>query len=384
MQERTPDARMSAIASSPPMTPRFEAAFTSRKAELESLSQPMLVERLASVEEELSLHKLQTAKRLYAFLNQRLCQWIQEWKAVEDHEGGGDAAASLASLISEARASAEEALQMTLALRPAKLAGTPAMTLPLSVKARWQGAPSSTLKPVTVSQDWRALLAQPEPLLQMGAGPAQQWRLSLNVAHPPAVRSSSDGGDSGGGPAQRWRRGAAATTVKPASDEAALTVPVGFSAELTIEAVDGEGRVDDELCSVVLLESRPLGGGGDGGGGGGGGGVGGGSSQAEGGREGWPTVEGLGFVPIVGGVGKARLCSVRSGACELLLQDGANSQPHPLSILAPPPPLALRFVSGAPVGVSLVPSAPTAITGSAIRVRVVVVDAFGNAVAAPF
>ena len=66
---------------------------------------------------------------------------------------------------------------MILALRPARGAGqkvgggSPATTLPLSVKARWQGAPSATLKPVAVSQDWRALLAQPEPLLQVSAGP---------------------------------------------------------------------------------------------------------------------------------------------------------------------------------------------------------------------
>ena len=415
------DARLDA-ASTPPLRSRqFEAGLESRKSTYAKVDKAELIERLANVEEELSLYKLQATKRLYHFLNQRLHTWICEWKSVHDqkHDQADEhEAAALSSAISSGRASAEEALQMILALRPARGAGqmgggSPATTLPLSVKARWQGAPSSTLKPVAVSQDWRALLAQPEPLLQVSAGPAMKWRLCLVSSdgdgdQSSSIRASAHDVHRTPSPSRDaehafgvvgWMRKSVASTRsrspgggRPSrgSSVAVRSVPVGAPFELRIEAVDGEGRLDDEWCSMVLLEAKPL--------------VAAGgqsatvaaeqsvtaasssvpaSSSSRGGGASSAAaikVDGLGFVNIFGGVGVASLSSTCTGVCELLLQDGGRCDPSPLSLLSPPPPLRIRFESGEPMSVRLVPSAAESIAGEPIRVTALVVDAYGNRV----
>ena len=135
-----------------------------RQATYRGLSSDELAHRLQAAEDELCAHRLQAAKRLSLHLNKRLMTLIQQWKEVQaqlespdqDDAAAGALrarAAKLAAAITEQRRIVEEALQLMITLQPSGVA-SPAPTMSLSAKARFQGTPVATLKAVPVSDAW--------------------------------------------------------------------------------------------------------------------------------------------------------------------------------------------------------------------------------------
>ena len=245
-------------------------ASQARRALFDGIDNEELIQRLVALEEKEAEQKLQAAKRMFHFLNRRLEQQIKQWKqlqaGVEEYEPGpGDPdefdglpkVADLELSIANGRRSVEEALQMTLSEAPSSedgTPGTPAGAMPLVVKARFQGSPASTLKAINVSRDWQGLLAKQDPLINVAAGPAQQWLFSLpQVEHNDAN--------------ERWCWDEAPHFIPPpdphappliyhGTEEEGVRVPVGMPLLLQISASDADGKLDATFASSVLLEAQ--------------------------------------------------------------------------------------------------------------------------------
>ena len=205
---------------------------------------------------------------------------------------------------------------------------------------------------------------------------AGQGLSSATVAmRPSPVRRAATAENTGGAPAS--------ASLEGERTDAPLELAVGTPYELLIEAVDADGRLDEQMFTCVLLEllpppreeedddearaswaMAPV------------------SSQPPVNRVSPMRVQGLGLLQVASGVARTAIRCLQTGPVRLALQDGASCNP-PLSVMVPPPPLSLRFMSGPPVRTTLsVREAASAVAGGSIAVRVAVVDEFGNRVTA--
>ena len=370
-------------------------ALQARRARFDGIESEELIERLMTLEEERAEQKLQAAKRMFHFLNRRLEEQIKQWKqrqaGVEEYEPGpGDpdefeglpTVADLEASIANGRRSVEEALQMTLPDAPASedgTPGTPAGAMPLVLKARFQGSPASTLKAINVSRDWQGLLAKQDPLINVAAGPAQQWLFSLpQVEHNDAN--------------ERWCWDEAPHFIPPPDPHApplifygteaeGVRVPVGMPLLLQISASDADGKLDPTFASSVLLEAQVH------------------SSPQPYARLSSPPppflvhpiqvrsapsagraagkIDGLGFNAVRAGRLEVKLSCSSAMCVDIIVQDGARHSP-PLSTLLPADPVRVTFYSRPAVKIRLSSASTEGVAGQPMEVRVHVLDELDN------